>query len=581
MRSFKLICLTLGLAISSCSNGLQSAEAPADLVLLNGVFHTVDDETPKAEVVAIADGKFVYVGDADGVSDYIGETTVQADLGGSFVVPAWIDGHTHPAATGLLTYDAYLPGGSHEDTLAALRIIAEEQPGEGWLSICCYPFPNYVGEGKLGPNKADLDKIFPDRPVWIRSSSAHATWMNSKGLEVIRVDRDTPDPAPMVAYYGRDDSGDLTGWIVEGAGWQFGPGQFPTVQEKVRAGIDYGLQKLVEFGITTVYDAGAFGYEDEVYSYLAELDRADRLPVRYDGSYMVYLPERRHGAIAEMQRLQSTYGGDRLKFRTVKLFMDGVTHELASGMIEPLIGYPERKQSTLLSIEELRDWLIELHDARLDLHVHTMGDLAVRRVLDAVEAAQEIVGADFYPRVTVAHLEVIHIEDWPRFAELGVSANFTPHWHGNMLSQEPANLLGPARAGHVHPSNALMRAGANVTFSSDSFAPDKYNPMMGIQVAHNRRMLEYRLPEGTPDDAFRPPESEKMAIDDMILGYTKNGAYPFRMENDIGTIEVGKLADLVVLSANPFEVDRRSITDIVPTLVLMEGELTLGEFEPL
>ncbi len=576
----KVIALSGCLASAACAaNSVQTTE-PADMVLLNGAFYTVDEGKPRAEAVAIDDGRFVYVGDVEGASAYIGEGTIQADLDGKFVVPGMIDGHTHPAINGLLSYDAFLPSGGHEETLQALRKIAEEKPGDGWLNLCCYPYPAYIGDGKTGPDKKHLDEIFPDRPVWIRSSSAHGSWLNSKALEMIGVTSETPDPAPYVAFYQRDEDGELTGWIAEGAGWQHAAAQFPTNPEKVKAAVDFGLQKLKEFGVTTVYDAGNFGHLDEVYSYLAELEAAGELDVRYDGTVMVFVPEARHAAIDEMKRLQTAYGGERLQFRTVKLFMDGVTPELAAGLIEPYTGYPDRPTSTSLSVEDLRDWMLDLHEAKLDLHVHAYGDLAVRRVLDAVELARAEVGESFYPRVTVAHLLLIDEADWPRFAELGVNANFTPHWHGTLEAEMPDGLIGPERADHIHPSNALLAAGANVTFSSDSFAPSKYNPMMGIQIAHNRRALEYRLPEGTGPDEFRGPESEKMDIHDMIVGYTRNGTIPFRTEEDLGTIAVGKLADLAILNASPFEVDRLAIADIVPDVVLMEGEVILGTLNP-
>ena len=572
----KFISLTACLAVAACSVRPVQVGQSADIVLLNGRFHTVDDANPNAEAVAIADGRFVYVGSTEGASHYIGEDTIDADLGGQFVIPGIIDGHTHPARRGTAKYDAYIGVGGHEETLKQLREVALENPGKDWLRICCFTYRNYVGEGKLGPDKAELDKIFPDRPVMVLSLTAHSLWVNSAALGIMGIDGGTSDPAPNVAYYGRDENGEPSGWLVEGAGWQHLSGLFPAHPEAIEDALDTALSKLQSFGVTTVYDGGNFGYEDGVYAYLAELDRAGKLPVRYEGTFAVPVPERLGDAITETLRLQEQYGGNRLNFGTVKLFMDGITPELAGGMIEPYVGYPDRQQSTTLSVGELRDWLLELHAARLDLHVHTIGNLSVRRVLDAVEAAQAIIGDGFYPRVSVAHLETIHIEDWPRFAELGVSANFTPHWHGRPLSNMSTDLLGMERAMHIYPANALINAGANVTFGSDSFDPDDFNPMLSFQVGHNRRYPE----EWGPEAGFRPPASEKISLDNLVRGYTLNGAYPLRFEEDLGSIEVGKIADLVVLDASPFEVDRFEINRISPTLVIMEGEITLGEVNP-
>ena len=534
------VTLTLTLVLNNCGPVQESA---ADLILKNARIYTVNKELPWAQAVAIKGDRIVYVGDSEGAEAFAGNSTIYSDLGGRFVMPGIIDGHTHPGMMNMEAYGRLLPKSGHDDLIAAVKARADTDPTDGWIKMCCWSNFDYLERDKKGPNKRDLDAVVSDQPVWITSLTWHSYWLNSKALEVLGVTAETPDPAPGIATFERDEKGALTGWVKEGAGWQFMAKHFPANMDTVKEGIDLSLKALSTHGVTTVFDGGNWDYDDEVYGYLSELDSAGKLPLRYEGTYVVYLPERRHIAVREMKRLSEAYGGERLKFRTIKLFMDGTSPELASGVLEPFILTKEKPGRTLLSIEELRDWLLELHNERFDLHVHTIGDLAVRRVLDAVEAAKAIVGEDaFYPRVTVAHLELIDPSDWPRFGELGVSANFTPWWFGRTAGEELYPILGKARSRNIFPARGMIEAGSNVTFSSDDWGVETFTPFLGIQVGHNRQFPDEWMAEGDPFlEELRAPESDRIPLENMIRGYTANGAYPFRMEDTIGSIEVGKL----------------------------------------
>jgi predicted amidohydrolase YtcJ len=231
----------------------------------------------------------------------------------------------------------------------------------------------------------------------------------------------------------------------------------------------------------------------------------------------------------------------------------------------------------MLSVDELRDFLLELNAEKFDLHVHAIGDLAVRTVLDAVEAAKAAVGDDFYPRVSIAHLQIADPLDWPRFAELGITANFTPWWHGVSARDPSLFALGDERSSRTYIAKPLFDSGANVTFGSDDWTPDVLSPFLGMQVGHNRQFpAEWLESRGSNAEEYRPPESEQLDLELMIRGYTINGAYPLRMEDEIGSIETGKRADLVVLGENPFTTDRWEIHKIKPEAVIMEGELIHG-----
>ena len=568
--------------LTGCSPGNEAQQADdaiaaADRVLTSGKIYTVDAGKPWAGAVAIRGDRFVFVGDDDGAREYIGKSTAVTDLDGRLVIPGIIDGHTHPGYIDLEQYGPPLPETSHEDMLAALKDYAEQNPDKKWIRMCCWPVERYVRDGK-GPHKRDLDDVVPDRPVWIGSSAWHSAWLNSKALEVIGVDSGTPDPQPGVAIYARDESGELTGWVKEGAGWQHFATQFDVDAPIQTASIEAFLRTLSEHGVTTVYDAGNFGYGDHVYGFVAQLEKDGKLPLRYEGTYQIYVPERRQHAITEMKRLQDTYGGERLKFRTVKLFMDGVVENRSGAMLEPYSDAAGQSGGTMLSVDELRDFLVELHHEKFDIHIHAIGDHAVRDALDAVEAARAAVEGELYPRVTLSHLQYMDAAELPRFAELDVSANFTPWWHGYDGEDSAHSGLGTARSSLTYLARPLFDTGGNVTFSSDEWALDVLTPFLGMQVGHTRKY---------PDDwqdrvdvsTTRLPESEQLDLELMLRGYTINGAYPFRMEDSIGSIEAGKLADLVVLDDNLFEMDPEAIHKIKPAAVMMEGKVIHGTLD--
>lgn len=550
----------------------------ADWVLTNGQIYTVDENQPWAEAVVIRDGDFVYVGSNAGATAYAADNTT--DLGGRMVIPGIVDGHTHPGLYGIEQYNAGFVETDREAFLEELRIWAEDNPGEDWVRGCCWPVINYV-DGPVGPDRRELDEIFPDRPVWLTSSSWHSYWLNSRALEALGVDEDSEDPRFPIAIYKRDDDGRLTGWLKEGAGWQFFGQVFEINEDIHNASVREFLQYLSMRGVTSLYDGGNLDYSDAVYQLLYDLEEAGELPIRYEGTYMVSVPARRAHAVAEMRRFREAYGGERLQFNTIKLFMDGIHENRSSAMFEPFTDDLDYESNTTLTVEELHDWLIELHEAQFDLHIHAIGDFAVNVVLEGVEMAQATVGDDFYPRVTMAHLQNIHPGDRERFAELGVSANFTAWWHG-IDSPDPALAgLGPERSHQSYPVRPLYDSGANVTFSSDDWRLDVLSPFLGIQVGHTRQYPDIMLSGDQDPEAFKGPTSEKLPLEYMIRGFTINGAYQLRMEDRIGSIESGKSADFVVLPENLFEVNPKAIYTLMPDAVIMEGELIQGQMEPV
>ena len=560
------------------------AGSPADRVLQGGRFYTVDQAQGWAEAVAIKDGRFVYVGDDAGAQSFVGPDTNRHDLGGRLVIPGLVDSHTHPGLMGRETasYTAVHTGGgprgtlprngTPEEVLAAVEAYARANPDLSWIEMGSWSGDLY---GVAGPHRRDLDRVVPDRPVQL--GSLHSVWVNSVALEMMGVDRNTPDPVPGLSYFVRDADGEPTGWIKELAAWPYAQHLADVDREANKEGIATFLEYLARHGVTSLWDAGNYNYHDLTYSLLAELEAAGHLPVRYEGSYHIYLPDQVPDAIGELQRLRRTYGGERLRFNTIKIHFDG-TNEIRTGaVLEPFSDDPGNLGATLLDTDELHEFIMQLHEARIDLHLHIRGDRGIRMALDAVDAARKSVEGELYPRVTICHLDLIDAADYPRFKQLGVIANYTPQWLG--LGDRPpltVDTLGP-RYDRMYLVQPLLDDGAVVTFSSDVVSlrgMERANPYLGMQIGHNRQF--HQSGEAAP---IRLPMTERLDLEDLVKGYTLSGAYQLRMDEQLGSIEVGKLADLVVLDRNLFEIDRYEIHEVRPEAVILEGEIIRGSLD--
>lgn len=577
-KSYTVLAVLLGVLAASCGSG--GDQESAELILTGARIFTSNTQQSWAEAVAIRGGRFVYVGDSAGAAEFRSDDTQVVDLDGRLVIPGLVDSHAHPGYIDVEQYGE-ISATTEAELLVAVKEYADANPGDGWLRLCCWPIDLYV-EGARGPHKEVLDSVVSDRPVWFVSEWWHSGWLNSRALEELGVDENTSDPKPGVAAFVRAENGEPTGWVKEGGGWQFFAEHFPIDDPEHKNSHEEnmmtGLKLLSESGVTTLYDAGNFGFGDLVYGFMAGLEAEGRLPVRYEGTYQVFTPDRRHSAVSEMKRYRSEYGGDLLQFNTVKLFMDGIYQNRTSAILEPYVDDPSYVGDTILSVEELREFLLELSEERLDIHIHAEGDLAIRRILDAVEGAQGIAKETFYTRVTISHLGLIDQADMPRIAELGVIANYTPWWFTTEENDPERESLGDTRFGRMFNPKPLFDLGVNVTLSSDEWwggelLPTYLNPYFGMQIGHTRKLpREWREME----EQTRPPVDGQLSIEQIIMGYTLNGARQVRMESEIGSIEKGKLADLIVLNDNLFEMDSDEIWKTRPAVVFMEGEVIHG-----
>ena len=546
----------------------------ADQIIRNAKIFTSDKDHPLATALVVKDGKFAYVGDEAGLSAYEGEVT---DLGGKFIMPAIIDSHVHitiPVGFEYADVGPRIECNGKQEVLDFMADYIRKNPGEKRYRFNIEKrFLN--GEDIV---KEDLDAICPDAELQIQEAEGHSIWVNSKILEKHGITDDTPDPIPGLAFYVRKD-GHVTGNMYEGAT------EIPVILDSSMAltdeQVDAALNRWIEFsvnvGVSCVFDAGLPGdpkFHGKIYKRLCELDEQGKLPIYIDGCLVVNAEKDAEEGLEEVKCFQREYNTEHLKVHTMKVFMDGTQKIHTAAMVTPYADIGT-VGSTAFTAEGIAKLLKNLNEANLDLHLHTVGERASRVVLDGVELARKELGDDYHVRVTCAHLEIQDDADLDRFGKLGVIANYTPWWH----SGDPKNAsswLGEERSKKMFRCKTVWDGGALVTWSSDNIMFNDLNnwsPYLGMEIGMARRSTKKtKLPEYLTCPEVMPPAEERMSIEEMILGYTINGAKQLGIEDRKGSIEVGKDADFLVFDNDLLTAEHEGFSYNTPRDVYFSGK---------
>ena len=568
-----------GLAIFVTAVALGAA--PGTYALVNGRIYTENEHQPWARALVVTGDKIAYVGEPDTAEwkRLVPAGTPVHDLRNRLVIPGFVDGHTHPGLTAMMgTGDPktdeveMMPAPDRAGTFRWLRRYAKAHPHEEVIVLGAWDVASFLPDG---PNRRDLDAIWPRTPVLLLDNSGHSTWANSAMLKKLGVDASTPDLSPGISVYVRDKKGEPTGWIKEFAAMHALAPLLMPPPEEFRARLTTHLAYLAGHGVTTLFDGGNLGLEDAVYAELAALDRAGKLPIRYFGSYHIWDPAQIDQAVAEVKRLRAAYGGPHLRFDTVKIHYDGVLEILTAGMLEPYSTDPTNRGGVLYDHQRLARFIQELDAEHLNLHLHVVGDRGTREALDGISEARRLLGRAPVIEITLCHLQTVDPSDIPRLKELNVHANFTPHWFGGtQFGRAGAIVIGHERAQRDELVGSFWRTGANVTLSSDVTSSDEIprtNPFVGLEMAMTR--LDYAGGKD-PDRTLLP--NERLTLEQALAAYTVNGSRQLGISNETGSLEAGKKADFVIVSRDPFKVSPRHVHEAAVDATVLDGRLTAG-----
>jgi hypothetical protein len=563
--------LMLAMTLAGCAKddaGKVDGQKPgmADLALRGGAIYTVDGARSWAQTIAIDDGRIVYVGTDAGASEHIGPQTQVVDLKGRMVVPGFQDAHIHPISGGIEAIGCDLNAAANvEEYVATIRKYADEHPNDTWIKGGGWAMSAF-GPGAL-TRKELIDAVVPDRPVILWSRDGHTVWVNSKALELAGITRDTKDPAD-----GRIDrdpkTGEAVGSLQEGAGGLVADKAPPDTDATRDAGLRYAIRMLNGYGITGIQDASV--NEEDLKTY-RRLDDAGELSLRVVGSIWW---EREQGLeqIANIQRLRGEYTKGRIDAGTVKILLDGVLENYAAVVLEPykLKGKDDVRGIAMVEPEFLKKAVTQLDADGFQVHFHAIGDGAVRQSLDAIEAARTANG-DLGHRHHISHIQLIHPDDQPRFRKLGVIANFQPLWAfaDAYITDLTLPFISQQTASYMYPIASIEKSGAVVAFGSD-WSVSTANPFEEMETAITRMGSL-----GNTKVPFLPAES--IALPEALAAFTINAAYTNRDEQNTGSLEVGKRANLAVLDRNLFEIPAAEMSDTKVLLTLFEGKPVHGD----
>jgi hypothetical protein len=556
-------------SLSACGDKAVQPNT-ADMILTNAKVYTVDANHPWAEAVAVKGNEIVYVGDASGAEALVGVATVRRDLAGRLLLPGFIDSHMHPFDGGAYAQALSLDtSGTVNDWTKAIAEYAEENPGAPVLFGYGFLATTF---GPVGPTRQLIDAVVPDKPVLIMDEGFHAAWANTAALEALNVTQDTPDPAPGFSYYKRDANGVATGYLLEGTA-DMAMAQFDIITEDVVVeGVGIVIDTMNAYGVTAAFGAGAIGYEHFVPNVLQRTEENGDMTIRLIGSYRPRGPADAGNAVDEALEWGRSIKGERYHYKVLKIMDDGTVEGRTAAMFEDYQGEPGNSGETVYTQHEMNSMVIGAAEQNIDVHIHALGERAIHESLNAIEAARDK-APDSTTRYTICHIQVITDQDLPRFAALDVIAQSTPLWASYDTYGE--QFVSEDHFRRFWRFKSLKDLGVRLSFGSDFPASGAgtlgLSPVVQIEIGHTRQN------PGEPDAPIQPLETERLDVESLVRGFTIDAAYQLHMEDEIGSIEVGKKADLVVLDQNIFEIGAYDIHKTQVVLTMMDGDIV---YEP-
>ena len=534
----------------------------ADLVLINGSVLMMDADRNTAQAVAVGAGRIMAVGRASDVARLIGPRTRRIDLAGRTLLPGFQDAHVHPVMAGIGLSLCPLHDLPPEASayLETIRAYAAGHPdltwviGDGWYLEA---FPGGM------PTRQALDSAVPDRPAFFVNRDGHGAWVNTRALEIAGITRGTADPVS--GRIEREADGEPSGTLQEGA-VELVRQVLPAVTvEDLANGLRLAQAYLHRLGITAWQDAWVTADDLAAYRLVAERG------ILTGRAIACHWWDRELGGeqIDDLIERRRTGSVGRLRSSTVKIMQDGVAENYTAAMLQPYLdghgGATDNRGISFVDPGLLKGYVTRLDAAGFQVHFHALGDRAVREALDAIEAAR-LANGPSDGRHHLAHLQVVDPADVPRFADLDVTATIQPLWacRDRQMVDLTLPFLPPGRAALQYPFRSLHAAAARLAGGSD-WSVSTPDVMAEVEVAVNRT---------SPEDRDGEPLSRDQALDltTALAAFTNGSAWVNHLDREAGSIEAGKLADLVVLDRDITRMDPRRLGDSRVLLTLIEGE---------
>jgi predicted amidohydrolase YtcJ len=474
------------------------------------------------------------------------------------VLPGFQDGHVHPISSGIELGECTLDDLTTAQALAdSIRSCARSQSDRPWIRGGGWQLPVFKD---ANPSKQLLDQAVPDRPAILYAADGHSAWVNSKALELAGITKQTPDPPN--GRIERDlRTREPSGTLREDAIALVGKIVPPRTDQELAQGLARAQKLANEFGITSIFSAATNEADLRAYS---EADKRGTLTLRVIAAIHLGDPLQ-DSMLPKLRELRTRFTSARVHPAAVKLFADGVIESRTAALLAPYLDRRGDSGTPVYDPAALKDLAVALDRDGLQIHVHAIGDRAIRMTLDAFAYARARNGAHD-SRHSITHLQLIDPDDVPRFRDLGVVANFQALWANGdeYLTELTEPALGPERSRWLYPIASVVRSGAVVSGGSD-WSVSSLNPLDAIETG-----ITHRHPGDTAQATWNP--IERVDLPTMLAMYTINAAYANHMDRETGSIEIGKLADLIVLDRNLFAIPSEEIHTVRVLRTVLEGK---------
>ncbi|MGE8022053.1 amidohydrolase [Peribacillus frigoritolerans] len=529
----------------------------ADIVLSSDAIFTGLTHEPTSGAIAILGDKILSVGSKAEIEPFIGSGTKVFNYGNQLIMPGFHDFHLHIMFSALsLTSINLFEARSAQEVAAKVLEFSKECPEEGWIIGMQWDVGYW--HDKQEPHYKILDAVIPDRPVVLFHAEGHYTWVNSKAMELAGVTEEIRDPD--FGRYERDKNGLLTGILYEEAQQIVLKESLRLTQNKKETILKEFLRLLSQYGITSVNDLFA-----PIDDFLQDYDLFEKLDKQGELTTRFHITPELDGNLDKAQILRNKYVSKKLQFSGLKQFVDGTVTGHTAYFLKPYSDQLDICGHPALDPEVLIDRVVKADELGFRIRFHAIGDAAIRLALDAFEEAVRKNGKRD-SRHTIEHIEVIDSDDIERFSKLGVIASMQPDHMAASSREVYSSIIGPEREKNVFLTKSLLNTGASLALGTDFPVSISLNPMRQIYTAITRVDSS-----GDPQNTWHP--GQKLTLAEALQAYTYGSAHGCVREHELGTLEEGKLADLVVLDRNLFNIPESEVLETKVELTINDGKV--------